>query len=389
MATFTIKYRSRGEIKSTKLSADNLEMAKRQAQRFGGVLSVTRDASGFGKKGMSSADRYTFLVRLGTMLASRMSTADALRLLRDSFTGTISDAAMRLLERISAGIDLPTAIAEERTHFPGSIGLIIKVSAKSGQIAIALKDAASFEQRLGQIKRGSGRVIVSAVFGFIMAAVLVAASVFYIGPEIMKMGIMASQKDKIDVGWINNIAAGIAIFISVTAVIMLGLLWLATMGRSLFPEWADKIILRIPYYSDIVMAQDNYLVLRRLSLMIGSGVRVEEALQSAYEGAKKGLLKHDLERALVNLKTGQKWSTALSTLHPTDRAALSLAADRSQIAQNLDMIAEQSQDLYIQRVNSFAPVLMVVSAIAVTLAGLVLFGQTVLPMLQIAAKLLT
>ncbi len=214
------------------------------------------------------------------------------------------------------------------------------------------------------------------------------ASVFYIGPEIMKIGLVAENKDKIDVGWVNTMAEVLAVTIGIAAVIMSGLLWLATMGRALFPEWADKIILKIPFYNDIVMAQDNYLVLRRLSLMIGSGVRVEEALLSAEESAKPGLLKKNMTDAVRNLRMGQKWSSALSTLHPTDRAALALAADRGQIADNLNMIAEQAQDLYMQRINSFAPMLMVVSAIAVTLAGVVMFGQTVLPMLQIAAGML-
>jgi general secretion pathway protein F len=115
---------------------------------------------------------------------------------------------------------------------------------------------------------------------------------------------------------------------------------------------------------------------------------VEEALLSAQESAKPGLLKKNLGDAIRNLRMGQKWSAALSTLHPTDRAALALAADRSQIADNLNMIAEQAQELYVQRVNSFAPTMMVISAIAVTLSGVVMFGQTVLPMLQIAAGML-
>lgn len=388
MTTYLVKYRSKGKIATAKISADNIETARRQGARFGAVLSATRDSSTSHKKGMTGTERYTFLVRLSTMLGSRMATADSLRLLRDSFEGSISDAATRLLERIAFGVDLPTAIAEEKLHFPGSVGLIIKVAAKSGQIYIALKDAADFEHRMSNIKSGSGRTINTAVFGFILAAILVAVSVFYIGPAVMKIGLIADNKDKIDVGWINTIAQIVAIVISVCGLVMLGLVWLGTMGRSLFPEWADKIIVRIPIYSDIIMAQDNYLVLRRLSLMIGTGVRVEEALGSALESAKPGMLKRNLADALRNLRLGQKWSAALTALHPTDRAALALASDRTQIAQNLNMIAEQAQELYLQRVNSLAPILMVVSAGAVTMAGLVMFGQTMLPMLQVAAGMM-
>lgn len=389
MATFLIKYRSKGKIASAKLAAPNMEAARRLSSRFGAVLSIRRDQD-FGKKvkGMSSADRFTFLTRLSTMLGSRMATAEALRLLRDSFQGPISDASARLLYRLNVGTDLPSAIVEEKVHFPGPVGLIIKVSSKSGHIYTALKDAADFEQRMSNLKSGKGKSIAASVFGFVLAAIIVVVSVFYIGPMVMKIGLIEQNKDKIDVEWVNTMAQSIAIFIGVGGTIMAGLLWLGTMGRAMFPEWADTIIMQIPFYKDLVMAQDNYLVLRRLSLMIGTGVRVEEALGSALESAKPGMLKKNLTDALRNLRMGQKWSEAFSTLHPTDRAALALAADRTQIAENLNMIANQAQEIYIQRIDSFAPIMQVMSALAMTLAGMVLFGQTMLPTLQVAAKML-
>lgn len=389
MATFIIKYRSKGKIQAAKLTAENMETARRLSTRFGAVLSIKRDQE-FGRKvkGMTSADRFTFLTRLSTMLASRMATADALRLLRDSFQGPISNASSRLLDRLNVGTDLPSAIAEEKLHFPGSLGLIVKVSAKSGHIYTALKEAADFEQRMGQLKTSKGRTIAASVFGFIFAAALVVGSVFWIGPMVMSMGLIADNKDKIDIEWVNVMAEWIAIFIGVAGLLMGGLLWLGTIGRTWFPEWADKIIMKIPYYKDLVMAQDNYLVLRRLSLMIGTGVRVEDALGSALESAKPGMLKKNIKDALNNLRLGKKWSEAFSTLHPTDRAALALAADRVQIAENLNLIANQAQEIYISRLESFVPVLQIASALAMTLAGVVLFGQTMLPTLQLAAKML-
>ena len=389
MATFLIKYRSKGKIQSAKLAAENMESARRMSTRFGAVLSIKRDQE-FGRKvkGMTGADRFTFLTRLSTMLASRMATADALRLLRDSFQGPISDASARLLDRLNVGTDLPSAIAEEKLHFPGALGLIIKVSSKSGHIYTALKEAADFEQRISQLKTSKGRTIAASVFGFILAAALVVGSVFWIGPMVMGMGLIQDNKDKIDIDWVNNMAIGIAIFVGVGGVIMAGFLWLGTMGRSMFPETADRIIMRVPYYKDLVMAQDNYLVLRRLSLMIGTGVRVEEALGSALESAKPGMLKKNISDAITNLKLGKKWSEAFSTLHPTDRAALALAADRTQIAENLNLIANQAQEIYMARLESFVPILQVSSAMALTLAGMVLFGQTMLPTLQVAAKML-
>lgn len=387
MATYLVKYRFRGSVKETKITADSVDIARQRGRRYGAVLSIQREHGMSSRRGMSSNERYTFLVRLATMLASKMSTAEALRLIRNSFTGHISQTAEGLLAKIDLGIDLPSAIADDTRNFPGSMGLIIKVGAKSGHIHQALQDAADFEHKLINIKAGSGKTIVSAIMGFVFAGITVAASVFYIGPKVMKMGVVANYQSSVDVAWVDGIAKFVAIILALAAMAMLSLLILATAGRKFFPDWAEKIILKIPFYSDIVMSRDNYLVLRRLALLIGSGVRIEEALDSSVQTAKQGVVKEDLKRCLQYIKIGQKWANGLSFLHPTDRAALLLSSDRKQIAVNLDMIAQQALNLYFSRINAFAPTLQVLSAFALTLAGLVLFGQTMLPMLQVAAKL--
>ena len=41
---------------------------------------------------------------------------------------------------------------------------------------------------------------------------MVVVSVFYIGPMVMKIGLIQENKDKVDVGWVNDLATGIANF---------------------------------------------------------------------------------------------------------------------------------------------------------------------------------
>ena len=387
MPVFSVRYKQRGKIYNMDVKAGSSDAARRQVARYGAVVEVRRKQRGGGAK-MSQADRYTFLMRMSTMLASRVGTTEALRLLRDSFSGPISACAGGLLDRVQAGIDLPTAIVEDKRNFPGAIGLIIKVGASTGQAYKALQDAAEFEYQLKQVREGSGKGIMSGVMGFFVAGGLMIASTFYISPEIMKMQLISAQKGKVDIDWVNDVAFWTTMLICIAMVGMALMFFTATIGRRIFPVLADNIILRIPYYRDIVLSQDNYVALRRLSLMITSGVRVEEALATSVDATRKGLLRRDLEHALDALRKGQKWSQAMSTLHPTDRAALALAADRTQIGTNLDNIANQYRSMYIQRISTVGPALMTLSAVSVSLAGGVLFGQTILPMLQVSAKML-
>lgn len=388
--TYTVTLRSNGKTRTVEIQAANPELARRQARRLGTVVGVTRaKASAKSGMGMSASERYTFLVRLATMLASKVGATEALRLLRDSFGGSISRCASGLLDKLELGTELALAIAEDKKNFPGAVGLIIKVGAATGQTYRALQEAAEFERKLTEVRKGAGKGIIGAVLGFIFGAGMMIASTMVIGPEIQSMSIMQAAGDEIDTGLIDGIAFWSGLVMIVMVAFTLALLWLATVGRLMFPKLADAIIMRIPYYNEIVLAQENYIALHRLQLLVRSGVRMEDSLRASYEAVRPGALKEDFRRALDNIQKGQKWAAAMHSLHPTDRAALLLASDRDQIAQNLENVAQQLQTLYMQRLSVLAPTLQVASAIAVTLSGVVLFGVSILPMLQASVGIIS
>jgi len=168
------------------------------------------------------------------------------------------------------------------------------------------------------------------------------------------------------------------------ALMFVGILFwlLASVGRSVMPVKADKIILRVPFYKDLVLARNNFVVLYGLALLIKSGVRTEEALRLSAESAPKGALKADLSAAMTAVKTGRQWPKTMQTLHPTDKAALMSATDREQVASTLDTLANQYRELYAQRLGSFVPIINLLAALFMSIAGGLLFGQSILPMLM-------
>jgi general secretion pathway protein F len=203
------------------------------------------------------------------------------------------------------------------------------------------------------------------------------------------MGLMKDNADKIDNSLVDALSYLGGGFMLIVMVVFAAGFFLATIGRRFWPITADNIITKVPYYCELVLAQQNYTNLYRLSLMVRSGVRMEEALQTAHDSCGRGALKIDFERSIGALKSGKKWASAMSILHPTDRAALMLAADRDQIATNLNNIAAQYNSIYKQRIGAFTPTLKVLSAFAMSLSGFVLFAQTTMPMLQLSANMMS
>jgi general secretion pathway protein F len=386
MAQYTVKVRAKEGLRSLKLTGKTEKDVRTQAERMGKVISVRKHFGMDMGRGLTPAERYSFFNRLASMLSSKVGTSAALALLRDTFTGRIQEVSTRLLGFVESGSDLSQAIEQVgSSDFPEATSALIKAGSKSGETWKALQDAAEFEYELHKVKQGAAKGLWGGVIGFLFAAGTTLASTLYVGPAIMESDLVKGLAEKgggVDFGTINAAGSFLGWTMAAVLVIALGFISLGTIGRRLFPNEADRVILRIPFYKDLVLAKNNYIVLYGLSLLIRSGVRAEEALRLSAEGAPKGALRTDLFNAMTAVKTGRPWPKVMSTLHPTDKASLMCATDREQIGKTLDTLASQYRTLYGQRLGSFVPALNMVAAVLLSLSGGLLFAQSILPMLM-------
>lgn len=384
MASYIARVVTSDGIRNIKVEAGDQLAAERVAARKGQILSVKKRFSFDLTPGMSSSERNTFMLRLSSMVGSKMSATEALRLLGTTFSGNIRKCALGMLVRIENGSSLADAIEADRKNFPVATAALVKAGIQGGETWKALRDAAEFEYLIAGIQKGAFRDIAAALGTFVISAALMIATVYYFGPEVIDNPMFA-RSEAVNVGWIDTLGRVLA-WIQIVMLVIFGLfMWLGTAGRVLFPDVADKIILSIPYYKDLVLSRNSYVVLYKLGLLVSSGIKMEDSLALTAEGSPRGALRTDIERALRFIRSGKTWANALETLHPTDRAALSSSTDREDTARTLDMLANQYRDLYMSRIRSFAPTLQMIAAIFMTAAGAILFGLTILPMLQFAA----
>ena len=385
MAIFIARVVTNEGIKVIKVDAIDKSEAERKAQQKAGhVLSVKRRFDFDVSRGMNASERNTFMLRLSSMVGSKMPVTKALDLLATTFSGRIKTCAQGLMAQLEAGCTLAEAIDRDRKNFPIATAALVKAGVQGGETWKALRDAAEFEYLISGIQKGAMKDIAAAIGTFIVSAALMLSSVYYFGPQVTENP-MFKQSDAVNVGWIEvtgKVLCGIQI---VMLVIFAMFLWLGTAGRALMPDLADKLILKIPYYKDLVLSRNAYVVLYKFGLLVGSGIPMEESLALTAEGSPRGALRSDIERALVFIRSGKTWANALETLHPTDRAALSSSTDREDTARTLDMLARQYRDMYMSRIKSFAPALQMVAALFMTAAGALLFGLVILPMLQFSA----
>lgn len=373
------------------VAAPDLELAKREAARKGRLLKIRAMPKIIFGGGMSIADRTVFFQRLSSMVASQVSMSEALSIIHSSFGGTVREAAAILRQHIEAGASLPEAMGIAGTRFfPEAVQALIRTGSHGGNIAHALREAARFELELESVKKESSQGVWSASFGFLTGVVTLFGSTLYVGPMIMQSDMMKLGKSAVDIGWVNTLSTSLNWTLGLIIGILLTSVFALMVMRPIFPSAVDRLILRIPFYRDLVLAKQNYIVFFGLGILLGAGLRLEECLRLSRDNSPRGELRDDLERARKTIVGGSSkpWPFVMTTLHPTDKAALATAQDRKQIGNTIAELAIQYRNLYRHRVGVFVPALQIMAAIFLSLAGVVLFGVSIIPLLQMTSGIL-
>jgi len=389
MKNFKVKIAAGRKVAELTIPAQNAADARKQASKRGQVLSVT-SAGGGSNSRLSLADRLMFFQRLASMLSSKVGASEALEIIYQSFTGSIREAARMLRDSIVGGATLHEAMEQAGPKFfPETVVAIVKTGSRGGDLSFAIREAARFESELAQVRKDSSRGIGSALAGFFAGVVTILASTYYVAPMILNSSLVEATGGS-DVGWIMTMANVISLIALIVSVIMGGVFFYGVVVRPFAPAAVDRGILRIPFYRDMALAKTNYMVFFGLAVLLKAGLRVEEALELTIDAAPKGELRNDLERALKAIVKGspKPWPYYMTMLHPTDKAALATAQDRTQTARTIEELAVTYQSLYRTRLELFVPVVQIFSAIFLALAGFVLFGVSVVPLMQTTSSIM-
>lgn len=388
MALFKATIQTKTGVSEVELEAENIDKAKALARRKGKLMTIKKGSGGsIFESHLSPAERQLLLQNLANMLVARLGASEAIDVIKRSFGGNIKKVADKLLKHMESGADLVEALDRiGPPNFPQNILELIKAGSRSGETWRSLKEAVRFERDMENVKKNSRGGIGSGVAGFLAAAVVTLTTKFYVAPKLLDSAFFKMASDKVNLSFINVLTDIVGFSMLFISIIFVFLLLLGSVGKQLFPNSADKLISVIPFYKTLVLARNNYTTLYSLGLLIGSGVSMEQSLTVTANSAPRGMLKKDLERAVKAIKNGKPWANAMVSIGEHDKAALSVSADREQISNVLNEISETYREQYIIVVGSMGPTLQLVAAIFLVLSGGILFGYTMLPMLQVAAQ---
>ena len=384
MALFEAVILTGGRSRTLRVQAPDAVAARAAVAHYGRVISIRRRwGGGLFHAALTRSERYILLIRLAAMIESRVGVAEALRRLGETFRGRVGRVAGELVDAVEVGDDLPTAFERLPQAFPAPVVALIRAGCVSGSTPRALRDAAAFEQEVAGTERHFSLALLATIANFFLAAAIMVGTTQYLSPLLVNTELLHSAGAAIDVGWVSLAADISTVLVLSLSALLLMMVFIATIGRQLAPGPCDRLISWFPVYRPIALGRDLYIMLYKLSLLVRSGVAIDAALALVAESAPPGAMRQDITRARTDVKAGRPWPEALTLLPAMDRASLSAAEDRTEVARTLNALALQYKDIYIYNLGMLVPVLKSISVIFLGIAAAVLFGLTVLPMFQV------
>lgn len=381
---YEVKGTKFGKKKTIQIEAYSLENAEIEAYgQLDTIITVKKTGShrSIFNRGMNIEERNIFLNTLATLSAA-LNMDVALKEMINHFKGPIKNACSLLFKKIESG-KMPDEAIEEigDPHFPSTVVAMIKAGMSAGNMSNAFREAAEFEEEMLRIKKESGNNMYFSIAGFIFAAFVILVSRYWFVPY-MKSGDMKTLMEAVDFGFTDLLTDWTTYSMLFMVFLFMFLIFLSSIGKRVFPLLADSIILKIPLYKHLVLAKKNYITVYQLGKLLEKGVPVRNALLRTVENMERGRMKRDFENALENLSTGKIWSDALTSFSPMDKSAIRASNDQFKIARTLKELAIQYKINYKKIVTSVNIALFFISIVYLSIAILILFLYTTLPVFE-------
>lgn len=226
------------------------------------------------------ADLTTFTRQLATMVNAGLPITEALLILRSQVKGVIQKAAAKILADVEGGESLSTAFSHHPKIFsPTYIALI-----KSGEVGGVLdKVLQKLADNLEKQQEFQGKVKGALIYPAIIIGGMILVSLVMLTFVIPRLTSLYTEFDA-ELPLVTRILISVSGFLSRFWVFFLILLGAAFYGFRLYQKTKvgrrkiDGLIFRIPIVGELSRQIILTDLARTLSLMVGSGVSILEAL---------------------------------------------------------------------------------------------------------------
>ncbi len=392
MPLFTYRaYDRQGALSTGEIRSETREAALDLLHRRGELAIEVRQGSGMavtpwwqrdllGSRQLSHANLALFTRELATLVSAEIPIDEALRIVAiQPLIGTRTRRTVaHLLAAVTEGSSLSAALASADGAVPEFHWRLVAAGEASGQLGPVLVELAAFLESSGEARSKIGSALLYPAILLVAASATLAIIMGVLIPTMMPIYEEARTPPPAIVAalaaagqWIGQWWPLVAAMVTSTAVALV-VLGRSAAGRS----WRDRLVLRLPLVSGLVVRRDTARFARSLSTLVRNGVPMLVAVETAAGSLGNTTLRDAALGAREGLKDGGTLSVQMRASGRFPELSLRLIAAGEQTGQ-LDTMLSRVADIFdrslerdTQRItNLLTPVLTVV--IGLVVGGLV------------------
>ncbi|HUY31650.1 MAG TPA: type II secretion system F family protein [Pirellulales bacterium] len=376
------------------VAADGPRQARDQLRRRGLAVQSMREAAarqGARWKAPWSrryGSKVTATVReLATLLGVGIPLTDAIDTLARQERGGFRTALLLLRDRVSAGVGLAEAMAEQGDVFDPLSVRMVEIGENSGTLEAVLEQLAGFKERAGELK---DRVLSALLYPAIVLAVSLAVTIF-----LMVVVVPMLLSNLLEAGrtlpWPTRLLKGTSDLLVERGWLPLSVLALAVVAtavavrtRSGRRAW-HRLLLKIPLIGPMARKQTIARMALVLATLIRSGIVYLKAVEIVVRSTSNVIFREALEQSGREVGAGQDISRALErtgVFPPLVVHIFSVGQHSGRLEEMLERLARdydrQVASSSARLASALEPLLILTLALFV---GFILFA-TLLPILE-------
>ena len=388
----------RGGTLSGTIVADSPRKARDQLRGRGliihGLEAVSAGTGGRGRgrwgwlTGRGGTAVVTGFVReLATLLGVGVPMLEALDTIAVQHRGWFARSVLALRERVSAGMSLAEAMAEQPAVFDDFCVHLVEVGENAGNLDETLEHLAGFRERWEQLK---GRIGTALLYPALVLTLALGVSIFlmtYVVPQLLEGLIEAGRPIPLPTRMVKGMSDGLIdgwpLILGGGLAAMLAGGW--TLGTSTGRRLWHRIQLRLPLIGPLVMKQSVARIAMILAALMRSGIVFIKALQIARKTTSNAVLADALGQVEGAVGAGRDIAGALErtgAFTPTVVAVFAVGEQSGRLEEMLERLATGYDRQVATAVTRLTAVLE--PALILLMVGVVgvIALATVLPMLE-------
>ena len=369
----------RGVVKA--LSSRDVE-AKLKAKQFHSinveVVKKSHSLTFLQAKKLNSKEFQIFLRQLATMLYSGVPLLESLESLKNSsFSKSFSKTLEIVIKDINGGLSLSDAMKNTGGTFSPMIVNLVKAGELGGVLDEVLERLGQFYEKRQKLKSKIQGALIYPVATIIIAVCVLVAVLVLVVPKFKEIFESQGQELPGMTQFVVNLSENFVSNIIFILLVLIGgpIVFAVLYKIGIIKPAIDKFIFKIPLFGDLIKRGSIARMSRTLSVLLRSGVRLNDGLAIAKDTIENHHFQKILNEAKEDIITGKPFSHPLRNNPKFFPSLIVQMISTGEKTGNLDGMLEKVADFYEDEVEATADQLtsLLEPVIIVVLGGMIGF----------------